>query len=125
MYCLLPMLYEVKLKTQNPHFENVQDVEPTEVFENASQLTLIDVREQSEFNGDLGHIASATLIILHTIPDHLKSIPTDKPIVFVCRSGGRSAQACAFAQQQGLKNVYNMRGGMMLWNHFQLPITKE
>ena len=113
-----------KSKVKNPHFENVYDISPQEVFENAQHLTLVDVREVAEYSAELGHIESATFVILHTLPEKLASIPTDKPIVFVCRSGGRSAQASAFAHQKGIRNTYNMQGGMQLWNQNKLPVKK-
>ncbi len=119
------MNYEMKTKTPNPNFETICDIEPSEVYENASRFTLIDVRENDEFNGELGHIQTSILINLSTIPEKLKSILLDKPVIFVCRSGGRSAQACSYAHQQGLKNSFNMRGGMLLWNRLQFPIVKE
>jgi hydroxyacylglutathione hydrolase len=82
------------------------------------------VREPDEYTGELGHAPNTKLMVLNTLPDQLQNIPTEKPIVFLCRSGGRSAQACAFAAQHGVKNVYNMRGGMLLWNQMKLPIEK-
>jgi len=115
---------EFKTKTRNPNFETVIDVEPTEVSALTDQLTLIDVRELDEYTGELGHAPKSQLIVLHTIPTHIENLPTEKPIVFICRSGGRSAQASAFAAQHGLKNIYNMRGGMLLWNQLQLPTEK-
>ncbi|MGD8524778.1 MAG: rhodanese-like domain-containing protein, partial [Thioalkalispiraceae bacterium] len=33
------------------------------------------------------------------------------------------AQACAFLQQQGYDNVYNLRGGMMGWAGSGLPVN--
>lgn len=118
------MSFEFKNLSRNPHFDTVSDVNPQDVLENASQLTLIDVRENEEYVGELGHVAEAQLVVLHTLPDQLANIPKDKPIVFICRSGGRSAQACAFAAQHGIKNSYNMRGGMLLWNQLQLPTVR-
>lgn len=118
------MISEIKNKNKNPNFDNVYDVPPQEVFENAQNLTLVDVREPAEYTEELGHIESAIFIVLRTLPENLKKIPTDKPIVFICRSGGRSAQASAFAKEQGLQNAYNMQGGMILWNQLQLPVKK-
>lgn len=118
------MTFEFKSKSKNPHFETVTDIEPNEVFENTDKLTLIDVRGEDEYVGELGHAAKTKLVVLHTIPQEIANIPTDKPIVFICRSGGRSAQASAFAAQHGIQNTYNMRGGMLLWNQLQLPTEK-
>lgn len=118
------MAYAFKNKTANPHFPEIFDVSPQEVLDNSKDLTLIDVREVPEFTSDLGHVSGSKLIVLSTIPENLKSIPTGKPVVFICRSGGRSSQAAAFAKSKGLSDVYNMQGGMLLWNQLQLPIEK-
>lgn len=115
------MSYAFKNKQTNPYFPEISDVNPQEVFEHAKELELIDVREESEYTGELGHVAGTKLIVLSTIPDNLKTLPKDKTIVFICRSGGRSAQASAFAKKEGFTDVYNMQGGMLLWNQLQLP----
>ncbi len=118
------MSYEFKNKTPNPHFPNVEDVYPQEVIEASAQLKLVDVREVAEYTGELGHAAGTELLVLSTLPDKIQTLPKDKTIVFICRSGGRSAQAAAFAKMQGFNNVHNMAGGMLLWNQLQLPVEK-
>lgn len=118
------MTYTFKMQTTNPQFQDVQDVNPQEVLENAHQLTLIDVRETSEYNAELGHAAGTRLVVLSSLPTQINTIPQDKTIVFICRSGGRSAQATHFAKANGFRHVYNMRGGMLLWNQLLLPIEK-
>jgi rhodanese-related sulfurtransferase len=118
------MSYKFKQTMINPNFPNVIDVAPNDVLENATALKLIDVRETSEYVGELGHIENSELIVLNTIPEKIDSLPKDQTIVFICRSGGRSAQATAFAISKGFSNVYNMRGGMLAWNNQLLPIRK-
>jgi len=76
-------------------------------------VVVIDVREQYEY--DEGHIPGVTLIPLGSIPNRLDEIPTDKEVVFVCRSGNRSNQATQFLQQRGFENIHNMLGGMNAW----------
>ena len=110
---------------QNPDNPNVQDVTPEIVLANKEQLCLIDVRRPDEYTGELGHIPGAKLIVLDTLPDHLSELPTDQTVVFICRSGARSGRASAFAFESGLKNTYNMLGGMLLWNEKQLPTEHE
>ncbi len=116
-------------RTNNPDMNGVFDVSPEEVAQiiaaKSNDLYLVDVRENSEFSGELGHIPAAHLIVLGSLPDHVGSLPKDKSIVFICRSGGRSARASAFAQANGLTDVYNMRGGMLLWNSLKLPVQKD
>jgi hydroxyacylglutathione hydrolase len=110
--------------SDNAQFMDVHDVHPTEVQKHLSQCTIIDVRQPEEFTSELGHIPGAKLMVLGTLPQRFSEIPKDQTIVFVCRSGGRSAQATAFAKDQGLKNIFNMQGGMLLWNELKFPTEK-
>lgn len=105
---------------ENLYYPGVLDIDPRELARKKDQVVLIDVRQPEEYQGDLGHIPGSKLIALDTLPDQLHEIPRDKAVVFVCRSGGRSARATAFAIENGLKNVYNLKGGMILWNEFHL-----
>ena len=58
------------------------------------EVLLIDVRRVDEFNGELGHIESASLYTLGPIlTEFLESKSQDTEIIFICRSGVRSAQA--------------------------------
>ena len=104
----------------NPDFPTVFDVDPKEVWEKKSEVVIVDVRRPDEFEGELGHIPGAQLVVLNTLPGRLPELPMNKTIVFACRSGGRSSQATAFAQENGFENVYNMKGGMLLWNQLGL-----
>ena len=108
-------------KEENIHHAGVYDVEPKELSKKMKDVCLIDVRQPDEFTGELGHIPNAKLIVLDTLADHLDEIPKDKTVIFVCRSGGRSGRATAFALQNGYKDVYNLKGGMLLWNDLHLP----
>lgn len=111
-------------KIQNPNFENVMDIDPQEILQLKDKIKLVDVRQPEEYTGELGHIPGTELVVLGTLPEHIQNLPKDQTIVFVCRSGGRSAQATAFAKSQGFTEVYNMLGGMLLWNEKQLPIER-
>ena len=110
---------------QNPHFDNVQDITPEQLKGVQNEVAIIDVREDHEWTGELGHINTAQLIKLSTIPENVAKIPKDKTVVMVCRSGGRSAQATAYLKQQGYENIYNMRGGMIQWNQLGLPVSQD
>ena len=111
-------------KTENPHYEGVYDIEPQELHAKLNQVTLIDVRQPDEFVGELGHIQASKLVVLDTLPEKIAHLPKDKTVVFVCRSGGRSARAAAFALMNGFQSVFNMRGGMLLWNELELTTQK-
>ncbi|WP_374075901.1 rhodanese-like domain-containing protein [Bdellovibrio bacteriovorus] len=111
-------------KTENPHYEGVFDIAPAELQQTMSNVKMIDVRQPDEYVGELGHVPGAELIVLDTLPDHLSKLPKDQTVVFICRSGGRSAKATAYAMMNGLTQVYNMQGGMLLWNDLQLPVER-
>lgn len=101
---------------ENPEIANVEDVHPEEVKKLKGQVALIDVRRPDEFTGELGHIPGAQLLVLDELPQHIEDLPKNKTIVFICRSGARSGRATAFAKENGFESVYNMKGGMLLWN---------
>jgi rhodanese-related sulfurtransferase len=111
---------QFETREDNLHYQGVMDVDPRELAKKKDQVVLIDVRQPEEFQGDLGHIPGAKLITLDTLSEHLDEIPKDRTVVFVCRSGGRSARATAYALEQGLQDVYNLKGGMILWNELHL-----
>ena len=118
---------KIPLKTakNNPNFNHVFDVEPQEVFELKGQVKLVDVRRPDELTGELSHIEGVTHIVLDELGSRLSEIPKDETVIFVCRSGQRSASATDFAQSQGYKEVYNMLGGMIKWNELKLPIARN
>lgn len=109
---------------ENPHYEGVFDIGPQELKDKLNDVKLIDVRQPDEYTGELGHIPNSELMVLDTLPDKLASISKDKTVVFICRSGGRSARATAFALMNGFQSVFNLQGGMLLWNELQLPTKK-
>lgn len=111
-------------QTENPHYEGVFDIGPHELKDKLNDVKLIDVRQPDEYTGELGHIANSELMVLDTLPDKLGHLPKDQTVVFICRSGGRSARATAFALMNGFQSVFNLQGGMILWNEMQLPTQK-
>ena len=117
-------------RTKNPDFQGVFDISPEDLADyvakhSAAAVAMVDVREVSEFTGELGHILGAELIVLGSLSDHIDALPKEKPVVFICKSGGRSARASAFAQANGFDQVYNLKGGMMLWNSLKLPVERS
>jgi len=79
-----------------------------------TDFSIIDVRSQDEFNGELGHIDGAQLICLKDkFEQQLKPLDKNRSYLFVCRSGGRSSRAARIALGLGFKNIFNMQGGML------------
>lgn len=97
------------------NFSGVWEIEPRWVEENASRVQIVDVREPDEFTGPLGHIPGAMLLPLGQLSERVGELSRETPIVAVCRSGGRSAQAIRFLQKQGFTKLANLPGGMTRW----------
>lgn len=80
-------------------------------------VELIDVRMPEEFTGNLGHIVGSKLVTLGPdLQDDLDQGDRKRSIVFICRSGNRSAHATAYAMDVGYEDVANLQGGMIAWN---------
>ncbi len=83
---------------------------------------LVDVREPSEYTAELGHVAGARLVPLATVTEAMRSWDRSKPILVICRSGGRSGRAAGALVAAGFTEVYNLTGGMLAWNARSLPV---
>jgi glyoxylase-like metal-dependent hydrolase (beta-lactamase superfamily II)/rhodanese-related sulfurtransferase len=103
-------------------YAGINEVDPDWVADHATDLQIVDVREPSEYTGDLGHIRGARLIPLGELGRHLATLRKDDPAVTVCRSGGRSAQAVVILDKQGFTKVANLAGGMLAWRAHGLPV---
>lgn len=87
------------------------------------EYEVIDVRRLDEWNGELSHIKNSKLVTLgDELTRFLSAADRDKKILFVCRSGARSATATQQAMSLGFGTVFNMAGGMIYWNEKKFPI---
>ena len=104
--------------------DGVEQIDAEWVAANHDKLSIVDVREPDEFSGPLGHIDGARLIPLAQLPMQLDTIERAKPVVTVCLSGGRSAQAWMLLRHAGLGQVANLDGGMRRWHELGLPVSR-
>lgn len=96
-------------------FAGIWEIQPQWVEEHLKELQLVDVREPEEFTGPLGHIPGARLLPLGRLSEDAPALDRDRPIVTICRAGGRSAQATVLLQRAGFTQVANLAGGMLRW----------
>ena len=80
----------------------------------AGRYTLLDVRQPSEYKR--GHIPGARLIPLPDLADQWVEINPEEPVIVYCAVGGRSRAAAQMLAGNGLKEVYNVNGGIKAWN---------
>jgi rhodanese-related sulfurtransferase len=73
---------------------------------------------------EAAHIAGDRFIELAELPAQSESIDRDRPVVFYCRSGSRSAMATEAFRNAGF-DAHNMVGGLLDWNAAGLPLVSN
>ena len=63
------------------------------------------------------------LLPLGQLPDRIEGIDATRPVVTVCRSGARSAQAVVLLRKAGLTALANLEGGMLFWGDQAFPVA--
>ncbi len=103
-YGAAPATYQVQAGTE----EGSIDVATFEKIlkENPQSIYLVDVRDPDEFA--VGHFQSAVSIPVDQLENKINTLPTDKPIVFVCSTGARSGESYYMLQdlKPDLKKVF-------------------
>lgn len=87
-------------------------------------LTILDVRGPDEFSGELGHIPGALNIPVGDIANRLIEIKAlgDKPVIMVCKTDRRSANAAEILRNESFADVRVLRGGMERWSQLGLEV---
>ncbi len=102
----------------------IQEVDATQLagmMENGTEsFRLIDVRSANEMAQ--GMLPGAEAMPMHLVPLRIDELRDAEKIVVYCRTGARSAQVCAFLQQQGVDHAINLRGGIVDWYRQGFPI---
>jgi|SRR5690606_616233 len=96
--------------------KNLSQEEWKQGISNMENIEILDVRTPDEFNE--GYIPGAKNIDIYKgqgFLDEVNQLDKSKEYYVYCRSGARSAQACALMQQQGFENTYNLQGGITEW----------
>jgi rhodanese-related sulfurtransferase len=87
-----------------------------EQLESDDNAFILDVRTPEEV--DEGYIPNAVNIDIYLgqeFVNELEKLDKDKNYYVYCRSGNRSRQACAILNSIGIKNAYNLEGGILEW----------
>ena len=77
-------------------------------------VVLLDVREQWEH--DMARIEGAVLISLGELPQRVKELDPEAPLIVYCHHGVRSFQATLWLRQQGFEKAQNLAGGIDAWS---------
>ncbi|MEZ4634517.1 MAG: rhodanese-like domain-containing protein [Caldilineaceae bacterium] len=117
----VPAIDEALLASVDGFLSNIPDgfyaigsVEALEQMMDATDIFLIDVREESEV-AETGKIPGAVNIPIRTLAQSVDQIPTDMPVVVYCKSGFRAALAAGALQSMGFANVRSFPPSMNGW----------
>ena len=87
-----------------------------EQLQNDDNAVILDVRTPEEM--EEGYIPGTIHIDFYLgqeFLDELEKLDRTKNYYVYCRSGNRSAQACALMNNMGIENAYNLEGGIIEW----------
>jgi rhodanese-related sulfurtransferase len=107
--------------SHNPLVSEDIEVTPQRTREllESGEAVVVDVREPYE--REAGHIEGSRHIELERLASQAETLPRDKPIVFQCRLGSRSAMAAQAFRASGY-DAWSMAGGLQRWNDEGLPV---
>ena len=107
-----------------PSADSDLEIEPEQVAEllRAGEIQLVDVREPYEW--EAGRIDGARHVELEHLVSQAETIDRDRPVVFHCRLGARSAMATQAFRAAGY-DAWSMAGGIQRWVEAGLPIEPD
>ena len=97
--------------------EEISPQRAAELVRDGAQL--VDVRQDGEYQA--GRIEGTMHIELDQLPSQAAAIDRDRPVVFYCRSGSRSALATQAFRAAGY-DAHNLTGGLLAWKERGLPL---
>jgi hydroxyacylglutathione hydrolase len=100
----------------------IAQITPKELAPKLKTVTVVDVRSGNEWSE--GHLPGAVHIPLGYLLDRLGDIPSDRPVVVQCQSGGRSSIAASILERAGFRDVTNLSGGLGAWAASGLPLEE-
>lgn len=112
---------EGSTKTQT-EVKNISAKQARELIDREKDVFILDVRTQEEYND--AHIKGANLIPIQELEQNINKIPKDKKVIVHCAKGKRSAKACEILKDEGLKELYNVEGGINQWKSEGYPVEK-
>ena len=111
----------------------IREVAPTAFAADRGDAVLIDVREPAEF--ETGHIPGSINIPRGVLEFQVDAHPAvanvgdpalshkERPLVVVCRTGGRAALSALSLQRMGFADVRSIAGGVVAWGEAGLPLV--
>ena len=95
------------------------------VSDSPNAIYLVDVRDADEYQK--GSLKTAVNIPIDDLEEKIKTLPADKPVVFICGTGARSGEAFYMVQdvRPELKNVFYVDGEMTINKDGSFTLKKQ
>jgi rhodanese-related sulfurtransferase len=105
---------------QEFHLEGIKHVQAEDAWEALSkdEAVLIDVREDYE---TVAYVENAQFHPMDQILSWLPAVPSDKPVIILCKMGIRSTHVARVLAEKGYSNAANLDGGFEAWKARGLP----
>lgn len=87
------------------------------------KIIALDVRSDEEWKDS--RIKESMHIYAGELEKRIKEVPKGKPIACICSTGLRASLACSILKRAGLKDVYNVLGGITAWKAKDYPLLYE
>ena len=109
------------LKDRTDLISKTQRISVAAVDELEGEITIIDIRNQSEWDG--GHIRGSINIPLNHLADRIGEVPVSGNVIVHCQGGYRSMIAASLMEKEGRTNVFDLVGGYQAWAAAKRPVT--
>jgi rhodanese-related sulfurtransferase len=100
-------------------------LDPSFVVAQGRLVEIIDIREEYDLLGPLGHIPAVRWVPANDLDRIAEVVPASAPIVLICRTGDRSALAAKRLESLGMTFVAAMTGGMVAWRNAGFSTSRE
>jgi len=105
----------------------IELISPQQVYDavySTDSVQLVDVRTPAEYK--ISHLKGSQNICVTSddFEEKVKTLDKNRPVYVYCRVGGRSANAAKKLREMGFTKIYDMDGGILLWEEEKLETEK-
>ena len=104
----------------------IELISPQQVYDaiyKDRSIQLIDVRTPEEFKGNHLKGAQNICVTRDDFKEKVKMLDKNKPVYVYCNRGGQSAQAAIALKELGFTKIYDLEGGILLWEENKLELS--
>ena len=104
----------------------ILNISPREAHELVRKGALIvDVREENLRSFKFFDVPGLIYLPKSKLAEEFENLPSDNYLIFADTVGLRSKEAVIFLQENGLKKIANLAGGIVDWERDGLPLTTD